>query len=124
MKVYYESDPQLIGSRKVAVIGYGSQGHAHALNLHESGVEVVVGLRPSSASAEKCVSRGLSVASIPAAAAWGDVIMILIPDQDQKRVYYADIELHMAPGKALGFGHGFNIHYGQIEAPEGVDVFM
>jgi ketol-acid reductoisomerase len=124
MKVYYESDPQLIGSRKVAVIGYGSQGHAHALNLHESGVDVVVGLRPNSASEAKCTSRGLSVASVSEAAAWGDVIMILIPDQDQRRVYYADIEPHMTPGKALGFGHGFNIHYGQIEAPDGVDVFM
>ncbi len=124
MKVYYESDPQLIGSKKVAVIGYGSQGHAHALNLHESGVEVVVGLRDGSASADKCVAKGLRVMSIGDAAAWGDVVMVLIPDQDQKRVYDAEIGPRLAPGKALGFGHGFNIHYGQIQPPDGVDVFM
>jgi ketol-acid reductoisomerase len=124
MKVYYESDPQIIESRKVAVIGYGSQGHAHALNLHESGVEVVVGLREGSASTSKCAEKGLTVMSVDDAAAWGDVIMILIPDQDQKRVYEAHIEAHLTPGKALGFGHGFNIHYGQIEPPSGVDVFM
>ena len=124
MKVYYESDPQLIGGKKVAVIGYGSQGHAHALNLHESGVEVAVGLRDGSASTAKCAQKGLKVLSVSEAAAWGDVIMMLIPDQDQKKVYEAHVEAHLKPGKALGFGHGFNIHYGQITPPGGVDVFM
>ncbi len=124
MKVHYEADPTLIRSRKVAIIGYGSQGHAHALNLHESGVNVVVGLRPGSASEEKAVAKGLDVKSVAEAAAWADVVMILIPDQHQKRVYATDIEPHLKPGDALGFGHGFNIHYQQITPPDNVDVFM
>ncbi|MCY4674327.1 MAG: ketol-acid reductoisomerase [Bacteroidetes bacterium] len=124
MKVHYNADPSIILGRKVAVIGYGSQGHAHALNLHDSGVTVVVGLRDGSPSASKALAKGLRVMSIAEAAAWGDVIMLLIPDQDQKRVYEAEIIEHVVPGKALGFGHGFNVHYDQIKAPEGVDVFM
>ncbi|MFQ5570325.1 MAG: ketol-acid reductoisomerase [Rhodothermales bacterium] len=124
MNVHYHADPSIIWKKKVAVIGYGSQGHAHALNLADSGAEVAVGLRPGSPSTEKARAGGLRVMSIAEAAAWGDVIMILVPDQHQKRVYEADISAHMHPGKALGFGHGFNIHYGQIEPPEGVDVFM
>jgi ketol-acid reductoisomerase len=124
MKVHYEADLGLIQNKKIAVIGYGSQGHAHALNLHESGCEVVVGLREGSASAEHAEARGLTVKPIAEAAAWGDVVMILIPDQHQARVYQADLEPHLTPGKALGFGHGFNIHYDWIKPPEGVDVFM
>lgn len=124
MNVHYTAEPALIRSKKVAVIGYGSQGHAHALNLHESGVNVAVGLRPGSSSAQKASAKGLTVMSISEAASWGDVVMILIPDQHQKRVYEADIAAHITPGKTLGFGHGFNIHYGQIVPPEGVDVFM
>ena len=124
MNVFYEADQALIRSRKVAVIGYGSQGHAHALNLHESGVDVCVGLREGSQSAAKAASRGLKVMPVAEASAWADVIMILIPDQHQKAVYEAEIQEHVTAGKALAFGHGFNVHYGQIQAPEGVDVFM
>ena len=124
MKVHYNADPSIILKRKIAVIGYGSQGHAHALNLRDSGATVVVGLRDGSSSADKARSKGLKVMSIADAASWGDVIMILIPDQDQKHVYEAEISKHVVPGKALAFGHGFNVHYGQIQAPDGVDVFM
>ncbi len=124
MKVHYDADIELIRSKKVAVIGYGSQGHAHALNLADSGVEVAVGLREGSASAEKARSRGLQVKSVAEATAWGDVVMLLIPDQHQRRVYESEMAAQMKAGKALGFGHGFNIHYGQIKPPAGVDVFM
>ncbi len=106
------------------MIGYGSQGHAHALNLADSGVEVAVGLRPGSSSTAKARAKGLITMGIGEAADWADVIMILIPDQDQRRVYEAEIAGCMRAGKALGFGHGFNIHYDQIAAPPGVDVFM
>ncbi len=122
--MHYDADLGLIQNKKVAVIGYGSQGHAHSLNLSESGVQVVVGLRPGSNNEEEVRSKGLQVMSVSDAAAWADVVMILIPDQHQKRVYEADIKQHMTPGKALAFGHGFNVHYGQVEPPEGVDVFM
>ncbi len=108
----------------MAVIGYGSQGHAHALNLHDSGVTVAVGLRHGSASAPEVAACGLQVMDIGEASAWGDVVMILIPDQHQKAVYESDIARNVSPGKALGFGHGFNIQYGQILPPDGVDVFM
>ncbi len=124
MKVHYNADPAIIRERKVAIIGYGSQGHAHALNLQDSGATVTVGLRAGSQSLEKSHAQGLTVMSITEASAWGDVVMILIPDQDQKRVYEAEIARHVTPGKALAFGHGFNVHYGQIQPPEGVDVFM
>ena len=124
MQVHYNADPSLIKSKKVAIIGYGSQGHAHALNLKDSGVDVAVGLRDGSASAEKAAGRGLKVMSMADATAWGDVVMLLIPDQHQKKTYEAEIEPHLTAGKALGFGHGFNIHYGQIQPPAGVDVFM
>ena len=124
MKVHYDADLGQIQGKKVAIIGYGSQGHAHALNLHESGVNVVVGLRPGSPSAAKAEARGLTVMPVAEAAAWGDVIMVLIPDQHQKKVYEAELAAHITPGKALGFGHGFNIHYGEITPPEGVNVFM
>ncbi|MCS3628432.1 ketol-acid reductoisomerase [Salinibacter ruber] len=124
MDVHYDADPALIHDKQVAVIGYGSQGHAHALNLHDSGVDVAVGLRPGSSSRPKAKRQGLPVMDVGEAAAWGDVVMLLIPDQHQKDVYEAKIAEHMTPGTALGFGHGFNIHYDRIEPPEAVDVFM
>jgi ketol-acid reductoisomerase len=124
MDVHYDADPSLIRDKQVAVVGYGSQGHAHALNLHDSGVDVAVGLRPGSSSRSKAEDQGLTVMNIDEAAAWGDVVMLLIPDQHQKDVYEAKIADHMAPGTALGFGHGFNIHYDRIEPPAEVDVFM
>lgn len=124
MNMHYDADLGIIQNRKVAVIGFGSQGHAHALNLHESGVNVTVGLREGSASTAEVEAHGVPVRSVSEAAEWADVVMILIPDQHQKAVYEAGIKQHMTPGKALGFGHGFNVHYGQIEPPEGVDVFM
>lgn len=124
MNVIYEADLSLIQQKKVAILGFGSQGHAHALNLRDSGVEVVVGLRPGSASADQATRQGLTVRTIAEAAQWADVIMILIPDQHQKQVYEADVAAHLKAGKALAFAHGFNIHYGQIKPPAGVDVFM
>ncbi len=124
MNVHYEADPSLIRDKQVAVIGYGSQGHAHALNLHDSGVDVAVGLRPDSSSRPKAQQQGLMVMDVGEAAAWGDVVMLLIPDQHQKDVYEREIAEHVPPGTALGFGHGFNVHYGRIVPPEGVDVFM
>jgi ketol-acid reductoisomerase len=124
MNVHYDADPSLIRDKTVAVVGYGSQGHAHALNLHDSGVDVAVGLRPGSSSRPKAEQQGLTVMTVDEAAAWGDVVMLLIPDQHQKDVYEAKVEEHMTPGTALGFGHGFNIHYDRIEPPADVDVFM
>lgn len=124
MKMHYDADLGLIQNKKVAVIGYGSQGHAHSLNLSESGVNVVVGLRPGSSNTEEVMAKGLTVMSISEAAEWADVVMMLIPDQHQKKVYAEHIAPHMTPGKALAFGHGFNIHYGQVTPPAGVDVFM
>lgn len=124
MNIHYEADLDLIRSRQVAVIGYGSQGHAHALNLRDSGVDVVVGLRPGSPSGDRAGAQGLTVLPVATAAARADVIVLLIPDQHQKAVYEADIAPHLGPGKALVFGHGFNIHYGQIRPPAEVDVVM
>ncbi len=124
MNVHYTADPSIIRSKKVAVIGYGSQGHAHALNLADSGVTVAVGLRSGSPSAAKAAAAGLKVLPISEASAWADVVMILIPDQHQKSVWNEDIKRYVTAGKALGFGHGFNIHYGQITPPSGTDVFM
>ena len=124
MKVHYAADPALIRQKKVAVLGYGSQGHAHALNLRDSGVEVTVGLREGSPNWKAAEGAGLRVATVDEAAAWGDVVMVLLPDQHQAKVYRERIAAHLAPGKALAFGHGFNIHYGTIAPPEGVDVFM
>jgi len=124
--VYYskDADAALIKGRKVAVVGYGSQGHAHALNLKDSGVEVVVGLRDGSASKAKAEAAGLRVMSIADAAKWADVIMLLAPDTEQKRIYEADIAPHLTAGKALAFAHGFNIRFHRIEPPAGVDVIM
>jgi len=124
--VYYEADadPSIIRERKVAIIGYGSQGHGHALNLKESGVDVRVGLRPGSSSIAKAESQGLRVLPIDEAAAEADVIMILAPDTEQKRIYDESIAPHMSPGKALAFAHGFNIRFGRIVPPAGCDVIM
>jgi len=124
--VYYEgdADPSLIGSRKVAVIGYGSQGHAHALNLQDSGIDVRVGLREGSSSKGKAEAAGLRVTSIDDAASEADLVMILLPDTEQKAVYEASIAPHLSEGDALFFAHGFNIRFGQIRPPKGVDVGM
>lgn len=125
-KTYYngDADLNLLKGKTVAVIGYGSQGHAHALNLHDSGVDVVVGLRKESKSWNEAKSAGLSVYETAEAAAKGDIIMILIPDQHQGRVYKQSIEANLSEGKALMFAHGFNIHFDEIQPPKNVDVFM
>nr|MBU6203436.1 ketol-acid reductoisomerase [Acidobacteriota bacterium] len=124
--VYYDKDADIsiIRGRKVAIIGYGSQGHAHALNLKESGVDVVVGLRDGSASAAKAKDAGLRVMSISEAAKWADVIMLLAPDTEQKKIYDEHVKQHLADGKALAFAHGFNIRFERIAPPKGVDVIM
>ena len=124
--VYYEkdADPALIRSKKVAIIGYGSQGHAHALNLKESGVDVAVGLRDGSSSKAKAESAGLRVMSIADAAKFADVIMMLAPDTEQKKMYEESIQPNLTAGKALAFAHGFNIRFNRIEPPAGVDVIM
>ncbi|GAA3596922.1 ketol-acid reductoisomerase [Klugiella xanthotipulae] len=125
-EIHYDdnADLSLIQGKKVAVIGYGSQGHAHALNLRDSGVEVVVGLKDGSTSIVKAEEAGFTVKNVADAAAWADVIVILAPDQYQRTIYAESIKDQLADGKALVFGHGFNIRFGYIEAPEGVDVFM
>jgi ketol-acid reductoisomerase len=119
-----EADPALLASRRVAVIGYGSQGHAHALNLKDSGVDVRVGLREGSSSRAKAEAAGLRVATVAEAVSEADVIMILLPDTEQKSVYEADIEPNLSDGDALLFAHGFNIRFGQIKPPSGIDVGM
>jgi ketol-acid reductoisomerase len=124
--IYYDADcdPSLLRHRKVAVIGYGSQGHAHALNLKESGVEVAVGLRSSSASKAKAEAAGLTVLDPDQATEWADLAMMLVPDQHMADLYRTEIEPHLSDGNALFFAHGFNIHFGAITPPEGVDVAM
>jgi len=124
--IYYEDDcdPQIIKGKKVAVIGYGSQGHAHALNLHDSGVDVRVGLRTGSKSWDKAKEAGLKVVTPREAAAEADLVMILTPDETQAHTYYSEIHEHMTAGKALAFAHGFNIRYDQIVPPADVDVIM
>jgi ketol-acid reductoisomerase len=124
--VYYEkdADPGIIAGRKVAIIGYGSQGHAHALNLRDSGVDVRVALRDGSSSKAKAEAAGLRVTSIADAAREADVIMLLAPDTEQQSIYQSHIEPSLKPGDALFFAHGFNVRFGLIAAPEGVDVAM
>lgn len=125
-KMYYEKDTnlELLKGKKVAIIGYGSQGHAHALNLKESGVEVVVGLYEGSKSKERAEKAGLEVLTVAEAAKLADIIMILLPDEKQAAVYKSEIAPNLEKGNALAFAHGFNIHYGQIVPPADVDVFM
>jgi ketol-acid reductoisomerase len=125
-KVYYEkdADPTLIAARKVAILGYGSQGHAHALNLRDSGVDVRVGLREGSSSVGKAEAAGLRVVSIPTAAAEADLIMILLPDTEQQGIYERDIAPNLSQGDAVFFAHGFNIRFELIKPPAGVDVGM
>jgi len=123
-KIHYEADLDLIRHRKVAILGYGSQGHAHALNLRDSGVHVRVGLPAGSASKAKAEAQGLTVTSPSEAAAWADVIMVLTPDTGQAELYKEAIEPNLTPGKTLMFAHGFNIRYGCIVPPKGVDVSL
>src|SRR3974390_2951283 len=124
--LYYDKDADLslIQAKKVAIIGYGSQGHAHALNLRDSGVSVVVGLPEGSASRAKAEKDGVTVKTPAEAAAWADVIMILAPDTRQPKLYRESIEPHLIPGKTLMFAHGFNIRFGAITPPKTVDVSM
>ena len=124
--VYYDkdADPSLISGRKVAIIGYGSQGHAHALNLRDSGVDVRVGLRGGSSSVAKAEGAGLRVASVADASAEADVVMLTLPDTEHKKVFDADIAPHLSSGDALFVAHGFSVRFGQIVPPAGVDVAM
>ncbi|MBB5715495.1 ketol-acid reductoisomerase [Sphingomonas aerophila] len=127
MRVYYDRDADLnlITDKKVAIVGYGSQGHAHAQNLRDSGVkEVVVALRPGSATAQKATEAGFSVKSTAEAAAWADLVMILAPDEHQAAIWDADIKAHIRPGAAIAFAHGLNVHFGLIEPPAEIDVIM
>ncbi|WP_443626523.1 ketol-acid reductoisomerase [Catenibacterium sp.] len=125
-KIYYNTDCDLslLDGRKVAIIGYGSQGHAHALNLKESGVDVVVGLYEGSKSWKKAEEQGLKVMTSADAAAWADIIMVLIPDELQAKLYKEAIEPNLNEGDMLMFAHGFNIHFNQIVPPKNVDVTM
>src|SRR5882762_7615574 len=124
--VYYEKhgNPSLIKSKKVSVIGYGSQGHAHSLNMRDSGVDVKIATYAGSPSAARAKEEGLPVATIEQAVQTSDVIMMLIPDETQKRVYKASIEPNLRPGQTLMFAHGFNIHFGQVVQPPFIDVSM
>ncbi|MDQ2093503.1 ketol-acid reductoisomerase [Rhodalgimonas zhirmunskyi] len=127
MRVYYDRDCDinLIKDKKVAILGYGSQGHAHALNLRDSGAKnVAVALREGSASAKKAEGEGLKVMGISEAAEWCDVMMFTMPDELQAETYKKYVKDHLKPGSAIAFAHGLNIHFGLIEAPEGVDVIM
>ena len=124
--IYYDhdADPAVISGRRVAVIGYGSQGHAHALNLRESGVEVKVGLRETSRRRIEAEGEGLSVGSVAEVSEWANVVMVLVPDQHAADLYTAEIAPHLREGDALMFAHGFNIHFGEINPDDGLDVLM
>jgi ketol-acid reductoisomerase len=127
MKVYYDADCDinLITGKKIAIVGYGSQGHAHAQNLRDSGVkEVAVALRPGSATGKKAESAGFKVMTNAEAAKWADILMILAPDEHQAAIYADDIHANMKPGAALAFAHGLNVHFGLIEPRADVDVIM
>jgi ketol-acid reductoisomerase len=125
-RMYYDADadPAALAGQTVAIVGYGSQGHAHALNLHESGVEVVVGLAPGSRSRALVEEAGLRVRDVAHAVGAADVVMLLVPDTAQKAVYEADVEPHLRAGQLLMFAHGFNIHFRRIDPPAIVDVGM
>ena len=124
--VYYDKDCDLsiIRSKKVAMIGFGSQGHAHAENLRDSGVEVIVGLRPNGSSWKKAEAKGFKVLSVADATKEADVIMILAPDELQSDIFHAEIKPNLSEGNTIAFGHGFNIHYGQIKTPKGINCIM
>jgi len=126
MKTYYDQDADLsvLKDQTIAIIGYGSQGHAHAQNLRDSGMRVIVGQRPGGANYQLAKEHGFAPMSAAEAAAKGDMIMILVPDQHQARLYREAIQAELKPGKTLMFAHGFNIHFGQIEPPKDVDVIM
>jgi ketol-acid reductoisomerase len=119
-----DADLSIIQGKKVAVVGYGSQGHAHAQNLRDSGVDVVVALKPGSKSTQKAEEAGFRVLTTPEATSWADVIVILAPDQHQRHLYAEDVAPNLTDGKALVFGHGFNIRFGYIKPPAGVDVIL
>ncbi|HET9739416.1 MAG TPA: ketol-acid reductoisomerase [Solirubrobacteraceae bacterium] len=124
--MYYDDDADLglLDGRTVAILGYGSQGHAHSLNLNDSGVDVVVGLRPESASVEQARENGLEVTDVADAASRGDVVMVLLPDEKHGEVWRDQIRDGIAPGNLLLFGHGFSVHYGEVEPPPEVDVAL
>jgi ketol-acid reductoisomerase len=124
--MYYDEDANLdlLANKTIAIIGYGSQGHAHALNLKDSGINVIVGLYPGSKSVEKAEAAGLTVKNVADAAKSADLIMILLPDEVQKTIYKNEIEPYLEEGNVLAFAHGFNIHFGQIVPPSYVDVVM
>ncbi|MBC6474979.1 MAG: ketol-acid reductoisomerase [Hormoscilla sp. GM102CHS1] len=125
-RMYYDADANLdlLAKKKIAIIGYGSQGHAHALNLKDSGMDVMVGLYPGSKSQAKAEAAGLKVLAVHEAAAAADLMTILLPDEVQKTVYTKEISPHLTAGKTLAFAHGFNIHFGQVVPPPEVDVIM
>ena len=125
-KIYYDKDADLkiLKKKTIAIVGYGSQGHAHARNLHDSGMKVLVGLRKESAFWQRAQKDGLKVMTVPEASKAADIIMILIPDDKQRAMYESDIKPHLKKGNAIAFGHGFNIHFGQVVPPDNVDVFM
>ena len=125
-KVYHDTDADLslIRGKRVAIIGYGSQGHAHALNLRDSGVSVRVGLAAGSRSRQKAQAQGLTAGSVSEVASWADVIMVLVPDTSQPRVYRESILPHLTAGKTLMFAHGFNVRYATITLPAGIDISM
>ena len=125
-RMFYDKDAdlQLLAGKRIAIIGYGSQGHAQAQNLRDSGLDVIVANRKGSANYERAVANGFTPVSAAEAAANADVVQILVPDEVAAKVYYEEIAPHMSEGKALAFSHGFNIHYGQIVPPKDIDVFM
>src|SRR5919112_2107930 len=126
VRVYYDADADQtrLAGRTIAVVGYGSQGHAHALNLTESGAEVIVGLRRGGGSWDRAKKAGLDARPVAEAAKAADIIMMLVPDQDGREIYEGGVSAGLRPGNTLMFAHGFNIHYGEITPPKDVDVSM
>ncbi len=126
MKLYYDKDADLslVKGKKVTILGYGSQGHAHSLNLHDSGMKVTVGLRKGGASWDKAKNAGLKVAAVADAVQGADIVMMLMPDEHIAAVYKSEVEPHIKKGAALAFAHGFNIHYGQVQPRDDLDVWM